>query len=117
LTPIVDLLFVYGTLRSAFNNEYARLLRTKGQYLGPRTVRGSVYRVHHYPAFKSEPGGEVRGELYRLLDPVGIFHALDEYEGDDFERILIDAPERAWIYSYKKNTVAGSRIESGDFCG
>ena len=109
----MNILFVYGTLRSEFNNEYARLLRSQAELIGPATVPGSIYRVSHYPAYKPEPGGEVHGELYRLTNPETTLKALDEYEGEDFERVVI---KDAWIYQYKKEPREYSRISSGDFC-
>jgi gamma-glutamylcyclotransferase (GGCT)/AIG2-like uncharacterized protein YtfP len=85
------MLFVYGTLRSEFNNQYARLLREQAELLGHTTVPGSIYRVGHFPAWKPEPAGEVHGELYRLRDPDTTLKALDEYEGPDFERVVVRA--------------------------
>jgi gamma-glutamylcyclotransferase (GGCT)/AIG2-like uncharacterized protein YtfP len=85
------MLFVYGTLRSEFNNEYARLLRSQAKLLGQTTVPGSIYRVGNFPAWKPEPAGEVHGELYRLKDPDTILKALDEYEGPDFARVVVRA--------------------------
>ena len=51
---------------------------------------GSIYRVQHYPAFRPEPAGEVHGELYRLRDPETTLEALDEYEGAEFERVIVN---------------------------
>jgi gamma-glutamylcyclotransferase (GGCT)/AIG2-like uncharacterized protein YtfP len=111
-------LFVYGTLRSEFDNPYARLLRSRAELVGPATVPGSIFRVEHYPAWKSAPAGEVRGELYRLTDPETTLKALDEYEGPDFDRELVEAcgVRHAWIYRYRKEPPECSRIASGDFC-
>ena len=113
-------LFVYGTLRSPFNNRYARLLRSQATFIGPATVSGSIYRVGSYPGWKPNPVGEVHGELYELKKPKEILNALDEYEGEDFERIAIEtaggASDSVWIYRYKKDTPEDSRIASGDFC-
>jgi len=110
---VLNLLFVYGTLRSEFNNKYARLLRSQAELIGPATVPGSIYRVSHYPAYRPQPVGEVHGELYRLTDPETTLKALDEYEGEDFERVVM---KDAWIYQYKKEPPRYSRISSGDFC-
>jgi|SRR5579863_1653256 len=107
------MLFVYGTLRSEFDNQYALLLRSQAKLVGPATVTGSIFRIRHYPAFRPEPAGEVHGELYRLNDPDTTLRALDEYEGPDFERVVV---KDAWIYQYKKQPPKCSRIASGDFC-
>ncbi len=109
---MVDLIFVYGTLRSEFNNRYARLLRKDATLVGRATVRGSIYRVRHFPAFRPEPDGEVQGELYRLLSPVETLKALDDYEGEEFERVIVND---AWIYQFKVQPPEDSRILSGDF--
>jgi gamma-glutamylcyclotransferase (GGCT)/AIG2-like uncharacterized protein YtfP len=116
---VLNLLFVYGTLRSEFNNQYARLLRSQAELVGRATVPGSIYRVTHYPAFRPErlsataPVGEVHGELYRLSDPEVTLKALDEYEGSEFERVVVNG---AWIYQCRTQPEEHSRIASGDFC-
>jgi gamma-glutamylcyclotransferase (GGCT)/AIG2-like uncharacterized protein YtfP len=110
------MLFVYGTLRSEFDNEYARLLRSKSKLVGRATVPGSIFRIgsrQSFPGWKPEPAGEVHGELYRLTDPETILKALDEYEGPDFDRVVV---KDAWIYRYNKQPPKYSRIASGDFC-
>lgn len=110
---MLNTLFVYGTLRSEFDNPWARLLRSQAQRLGPATVPGSIYRVSHYPAYRSAPAGEVHGELYCLHDPATTLQALDEYEGEDFERVVVNS---AWLYRFKIAPPESSRIASGDFC-
>jgi gamma-glutamylcyclotransferase (GGCT)/AIG2-like uncharacterized protein YtfP len=107
-----DLLFVYGTLRSEFDNRYARLLRKEATLLGRASVPGSIYRIQHYPAFRPRPEGEVQGELYRLDNPEATLAILDEYEGEDFERVLVQG---AWLYQYKGDPPEDARIASGDF--
>ena len=109
----MDLLFVYGTLRSGFDNQYARLLRSQAELLGPATVMGSVFRIAHYPGYRPEPRGVVHGELYRLSDPTATLRVLDEYEGPEYERVAIEV---GWIYQYRVQPPAAARIESGDFC-
>jgi gamma-glutamylcyclotransferase (GGCT)/AIG2-like uncharacterized protein YtfP len=107
-----DLLFVYGTLRSEFDNRYARLLRTAATSMGRATVPGSIYRVRHFPAFRPHPEGEVQGELYRLHTPEVTLAVLDEYEGEEFERVVVKG---AWLYQYKGEPPEEARIASGDF--
>ena len=109
---MLDLLFVYGTLRSEYNNRYARLLRAVATPLGRAAVPGSIYRVRHFPAYRPQPEGEVRGELYRLHTPAATLAVLDEYEGEQFERLVING---AWLYQYKGNPPEEARIASGDF--
>lgn len=110
---MLNLLFVYGTLRSEFDNQYARLLRSQADFVERTTMPGSIYRVRHYPAFRPAPEGVVHGELYRLHDPDATLRVLDEYEGDEFERVSLNG---AWIYQYKLSPADDRRIASGDFC-
>lgn len=109
---MLDLLFVYGTLRTEFDNRYARLLRSRAELVGRATVPGSIYRIRHYPGYRPEPAAEVHGELYRLADPEATLKALDEYEGPEFERVILNG---VWIYQYKNPPAADSRISSGNF--
>lgn len=112
----MDLLFVYGTLRSEFENPYARLLRSQAEFIGKATVSGSIYRVEFYPAYKKEPAGEVHGEVYRLKGAEAALASLDDYEGDSFERVRMETSlGEAWIYRYKGEPATEARIESGDF--
>jgi gamma-glutamylcyclotransferase (GGCT)/AIG2-like uncharacterized protein YtfP len=76
-------------------------------------VPGSIYRMGRFPAFRPEPRGEVHGELYRLSDPETTLRVLDEYEGSEFERVVLNG---AWIYQYGNQPPEDSRIASGDFC-
>lgn len=109
------LLFVYGTLRSEFDNRYARLLRKQATLVGRATVPGAIYRISHYPGYRAEPAGEVHGELYDLHDAATL-ETLDDYEGSEFERVKIQVNgAAAWIYRLREEPAPGSRIESGDF--
>ena len=107
-----DVIFVYGTLRSEFSGEYALLLRASAEFLGPATVRGSIYRVARYPGFREEPDGVVHGEIYRLFDPERTLARLDDYEGDEYERVMLGD---WWIYRYRGELPEERRIVSGDF--
>lgn len=101
---MADLLFVYGTLGSAYDNEYARLLRANAEFLGPAVARGSLVRRNGYPAFIPGETGEVPGELYRIKDPSSVIRRLDEYEGDGYERISISVNgAAAWVYALRES--------------
>ena len=113
-----DALFVYGSLRSEFDNPFARRLRAEADLLGRATVRGSIFLVGKFPAFKTEPDGIVHGELWRLHDPSRTLAALDDYEGGEYPRMIVDLETprtRAWIYVYPGDVRTRKRIESGDF--
>ncbi len=112
-----DLIFVYGTLRSGFSNEHALLLRANAEFVGPATVRGSIYLmadypVGGYPGFRENPDGVVHGEIWRLREPERILALLDAYEGDQYERVRIGD---WWIYRYIGPVAEERRIQSGDF--
>jgi gamma-glutamylcyclotransferase (GGCT)/AIG2-like uncharacterized protein YtfP len=114
----VDLLFVYGTLRSEFDNPYARLLRSQAELVGAATVPGSIFRIGHYPGYRPEPRGVVLGELYRMADPGATLKILDEYEGAEYERVAIRILIEegvGWIYQYRTQPDESARIASGDF--
>ena len=119
---VLDLLFVYGTLRSQFDNQHAALLRANAEFLSDTTVRGRVYRLGSrgfaYPGFVPDLDGTVHGELYRLRTPSGTLAQLDEYEGEEFERVAVEVDgARAWIYRLRNVPASAPQIASGDFCG
>ena len=110
-------LFVYGTLRSEFDNPHARRLREGARLLGPAWVEGSILHLGRYPGFRRGRGGRVIGEVYELGDPVALLASLDAYEGDEYRRIAIDVAGfgAAWIYELAAVPAGACRIESGDF--
>lgn len=113
-----DALFVYGTLRSEFDNPFARKLRKEADLVGHATVRGSIFRIAEYPGFRREPDGLVHGELWRLRNPDQTLAALDDYEGPEYSRVMIDLEASfasAWIYLYIGDVQADKQIASGDF--
>jgi gamma-glutamylcyclotransferase (GGCT)/AIG2-like uncharacterized protein YtfP len=115
---VSDALFVYGTLRSEFDNPFARKLRGEADLVGRATVRGSIFRIADYPGYRREPDGVVHGELWHLRDPERTLAALDDYEGPEYSRVMIDVQPlepSAWIYLYIGNVRADKRIASGDF--
>ncbi len=115
---MVDALFVYGSLRSEFDNPHARGLRANADLLGRATVRGSIFLVGEYPGFRGEFEGVVHGEVYRLRDPESTLAALDAYEGPEYPRIVVETSipgVSAWIYIYPGEVREDQRILSGDF--
>jgi gamma-glutamylcyclotransferase (GGCT)/AIG2-like uncharacterized protein YtfP len=124
-------LFVYGTLLSSFDNEFARLLVRSGTLLGRARIPARLYRFDHYPAavLSTVPGEWVIGELYRLDDPAATLAALDAYEdaGPAAEppalflrtetiATLDDATQLpTWVYVYNRPVTESRRILSGDY--
>jgi len=85
-------------------------------------MQGRLFRLRAFPGavVSSQPGGYVRGELYRIDDPRWILPALDGYEGSEFRRVLhevqLDSGTRAeaWVYLYC-GADCGTLIRSGDW--
>jgi gamma-glutamylcyclotransferase (GGCT)/AIG2-like uncharacterized protein YtfP len=115
---VTDALFVYGSLRSEFDNQYAIQLREAADLLGRATVAGSIFRVGRYPGYRQEPAGQVHGEVWRLREPEATLALLDDYEGARYRRIVLPTSisnMQAWIYAWTAEPEPGQRIESGDF--
>ena len=128
--PIVDRLFVYGTLRvgqtarSLIANHVARWV--------PASVSGAIYAFPMgYPGFvepseqsnRDAPEGRVIGELVWLTDLAAAFALLDAFEGADFVRVLrpcrlADGSEQiAWCYllADPRTTALATPIKDGDW--
>ena len=79
-----------------------------------------------YPALLDpkthEPGGhKVVGELIELRDLAGALALMDAYEGEDYERVLlqvvVEGGEQRWAWCYQLSAVhkAGEPIPGGDW--
>lgn len=98
-------LFVYGTLRRGFENKYAQLLHAHSRFLSGAKMPGRLIQRNGYTAavVSDQPGEWVSGELFELVAPK-ILEELDEYEGSDYERVLVtvlleDGEDReTWVY-------------------
>ena len=118
----MNLLFVYGTLRSGHDNTWAKRLHEASDYEGPGVIAGSLYRIAHYPGLvEDDPGGEVHGELWRIRDFQPVVAALDDYEGSEYSRVVrqIRKPDggnsEAWVYIFVASIENKPRILSGDW--
>ena len=100
---VVDRLFVYGSLRTG---ESARaLVEPYVRDCEPATVRGAMFALAAgYPGVVLDAGGSIiRGELIGLRDLAEALRVLDDYEGSDYERVMVEAehvggPSWAWVY-------------------
>jgi gamma-glutamylcyclotransferase (GGCT)/AIG2-like uncharacterized protein YtfP len=116
-------LFVYGTLKTGFQNRFARLLHSNAECLGPAKIRGRLYRISWHPGLKRCTREEwVFGEVFRLRNPLKILRALDIYEGAAFRRVETSAYLETnafglacWVYEYVPGVSAMRRIRSGCF--
>lgn len=121
-------LFVYGTLRAAFDGSMARWLRQSARLVGPATIGGALYRIADYPGLVAGPGGRVQGDLFALADPAAILAMLDDYEEcaahhpqpHEYLRVAMtvqaaDGPVAAWVYLYARDTTGLPLVADGDF--
>ena len=98
-----DRLFVYGTLRTG--EAAGALAAPHVRRSQPATVTGKIYAFSMgYPGLIAGDGGAVRGEVLWLTDAATALRDLDEYEGEDFARVLCTAElgdgaqVTAWCY-------------------
>ena len=117
------LLFVYGTLRSASGHPMHRKLRAESDFVGAGTFRGRLYDLGAFPGavLSRSNADRVRGEIYRLREPIRTLGALDAYEDKAFRRLKTTvrrengARTRCWIYLYALPVTRFRRIAGGDF--
>lgn len=130
MTSDGDLLFVYGSLRPAFDGDMARWLAAAARHLGSAWASGRLYRLAGYPGFVPEGEGRVAGDLFSLPDPAPLLAVLDAFEecSEAFpepceyrrERLVVEGPQgpvRAWAYVYARPVDALALIPDGDFLG
>lgn len=120
-------LFVYGTLRPAFDGDMARWLASAARWIGPASVGGMLYRVADYPGFVPGAAGRVAGDLFSLPD-AAVLARLDAYEAcapesphpHEYHRKLLPVdtptgPVYAWVYVYALSVTGHAVIDGGDF--
>ena len=115
-------LFVYGTLKSSFQNRFALRLRREAILLGRASMAGRLYRIHWYPGMRPPLGSEdvVHGELYKLRQPSKTLKALDEYEEGYRRELRVAALEsgravQAWVYVYPQRRPEDRLVRNGDW--
>ncbi len=123
---MLDLIFVYGTLRSTSPAPMAREFARNATLLGPARTPGRLIDLGRYPGLLEPAGNDdmVDGEIWRLDDPESFLPALDAHEGcgpDDpepheYKRIVRAAilagssqAKDVWVYLY---TWLNVRIDS-----
>jgi gamma-glutamylcyclotransferase (GGCT)/AIG2-like uncharacterized protein YtfP len=115
-------LFVYGTLKSGFENRHARMLRHEATLLGRAQMPGRLYRVSSYPGMRPprDPKDLITGELYELYQPSKTLEVLDEWE-EDYDRKLLSARLEdgqefpAWVYVYRQSLPEDRYMASGEW--
>lgn len=117
-------LFVYGTLRKAFEHEMHAVLSRAARFVGEATVPGALYDLGAYPGLVVAEAGAARvtGELYAL-------EALDAYEGcgaadpepHEYRREVLrvrlaDGSElAAWTYLLNRSHAGLTPVPGGDY--
>ncbi|HEY9199459.1 MAG TPA: gamma-glutamylcyclotransferase family protein [Gammaproteobacteria bacterium] len=126
----IDHLFVYGTLRAAFDHPLQRSLRRHARRLGTAQVAGRLYDLGRYPGLVPDTAaGPVAGDLYRLRQARALLAMLDRYEGcaarmprpREYRRIPVAVHWRggshwAWVYVYNRSVKGLRAIPGGDYC-
>ncbi len=82
--PPEELLFVYGTLRTGFENPLARRIRKEARFLHPaRFTAAILVDLGHYPGLVpvADSNSVVEGDLFGLPPRDDLLDALDAYEG------------------------------------
>lgn len=128
MTRAEALLFVYGTLRRAYDGPMARWLGGQAAYRGTGWTPGRLYRVADYPGFVPDDAGRVTGDLFALADPAAALAVLDEHEecSDHFPepreyrraRVTVSTDGgavEAWTYIFAHPLTELVEIPGGDF--
>jgi gamma-glutamylcyclotransferase (GGCT)/AIG2-like uncharacterized protein YtfP len=108
---VVERLFVYGTLGPGRPNEH--ILSAIGGTFEPAAVTGTLHQegwgaAMGYPGIiLDEQGSEVEGFIFSSENLSNYWEALDEFEGEAYQRVLAKVKPRdgrtldAYIYTLK----------------
>lgn len=124
-------LFVYGSLRSGFNNPAYGYISKYFTLIGEAYVKGKLYQLPDFPAaVPSEEDSLIKGEMYSIKVPSECswaFAQLDDYEGVQaeegeqplYKRVLTTVflnnnEEKAWVYWYNGSIEQGIPIAESD---
>jgi gamma-glutamylcyclotransferase (GGCT)/AIG2-like uncharacterized protein YtfP len=124
-------IFVYGLLKSMYDNEAARFIRKHCILIGEGTVPGRLFDLGTYPGIVYETNAKtfVTGEVFEIItNKAGLVEYLDEFEecGPDFEqpneyrKEVIPVNVNGTIYQassyiYNRNLEGLKVIESGNY--
>lgn len=124
---MLNLLFVYGTLRLA-ENPISQELNPVSKRLGTAHVCGKLFDLGSYPGIilSHDLKDKVWGEVLALACPKKSLTLIDQYEGvfpdpeSEYRRQVTDVifeRERTpcWIYVYQQAVAGLSPIHSGDY--
>ncbi len=124
-------LFVYGTLRRAFNHPFYAFMAKNATFVAEGTVNATLYDLGEYPGAVPSQTNLVHGEVYLLSKKMceWTLSKLDEYEGylnhnltnSLFVRewVTVSLPDKqvtqAWMYWYQHSVTDAVCIASGDY--
>ena len=114
---MIDLVFVYGTLRRGEVNHH---LLSDAEYCGVHLTLPR-YRMLHlgtYPGVVAGGATPIEGEVYRV-DGNGLvlLDRLEAYPRLYTRKLIPTSWGRAWIYLYRGSRHSRSVIPSGVWCG
>jgi len=106
-----DYLFVYGLFRDQGNN----LLGEDSILCGRASIKGILYKVDSFYPGYVDGNGLVWGDVYLINKDV--FPALDEYEGEEYEKVEVKTSSDlcCTVYKYKLPVDKFEVIGSGDW--
>jgi gamma-glutamylcyclotransferase (GGCT)/AIG2-like uncharacterized protein YtfP len=115
-------LFVYGTLRRGCDNPFAQMLSERGDFLYEIRLPGRLFDFGPYPGARPavQSSEKILGDAFYLKESGAVLGALDDYEGPEFERTMLNIGGHGhgvssfWIYWYV-GSVPGRLIPSGDW--
>lgn len=122
-------LFVYGTLKKGFTNDYAQYLHSNSSFVSTGFFHGLLYNVGGYPGALFSGGGQekVFGEVFKLNQAEMIFTKLDGYEEIDLNSATSEYTRKVipvysnkeridcWVYLYNQPIDDFDLIPSGNY--
>lgn len=128
---MTDFIFVYGLLKSIYDNEAALFIRQHCSLIGTGTIPGRLFDLGNYPGVVYEADAEtiVLGEVFKIhSNKDELISYLDEFEecGPEFDQpneyrkeiipvSVNGAIYQASSYIYNRNLDGLKLIESGNY--
>lgn len=123
-----NLLFVYGSLMSTFNNPFSMVLQQNATLIEKGFLKAKLYNVGSYPAavLEFDSSQKVIGEIWEIIDFEKTITYLDDYEGlfepqPEYRRELVQISTtknktlECWVYLYNLNTNNLKLIPNGNY--
>lgn len=127
----IQLLFVYGSLRSGFHHPAYEYMSRNFQLLGPAVVKGQLYDMGEYPVAKPTTADQfIQGELYAVNENNDfgyVISQIDDYEGLHVEEgetplytralttaFINDQSFTTWVYWYNQTVDGLPELTTGD---